>query len=167
MLVEEKYLSSWEGSNEPSNGRVVDANFRWGSEIATDYDRACDIEEWIGLVNVGEGKAIVLGGDETSTTWFPLAESQEGMLVRWIYANSDEEIINKAKSLSNELGKGENFEFRIEDSELILFAACEASDDRIYARLKFKLPSGTYKIVTIEYEDEQTSVICHRFRKTV
>ena len=167
MLIEEKYLPDWEGSDAPSNGRVVEANFRWGLETATDYDRACDVEDWLGLINVGEGKAIVLGGDETATTWVDLIENREGMLIRWIYADSDEDAINKAKSLSDELGKEESFEFKIGDSDLILFSAAESGNYKISPRMKFNLSSGTYKISTIEYKDEQTSIICHRLRKVV
>ena len=167
MVIEQKYLEFWEGSDAPSDGRVVEANFRWGLEVATDYDRACDIEDYIGLIDVGEGKAIVLGGDVLATTWLPLLKSQDGILVRWFYGNSEDEVISIAGSLSDESGKDENFEFTIEDSDLVLFAACESGSDNVYPRLKYSLPKGTYKISTIEYEDEQTSVICHRFRKKI
>jgi hypothetical protein len=136
-------------------------------EVATDYDRACDVEDWLGLINVGEGKAIVLGGDETATTWLDLIESQEGMLIRWIYADSDEDIINRAKTLHNEPGKEEVFEFKVGNSDLILFPAAESGSYKVSPRMKFNLSNGTYKISTIEYEDEQTSVVCHRFRKII
>lgn len=167
LLVEEKHLPFWEGSDAPSKGRVVEADFRSGSDVATDYDRACDIEDWLGLIDVGEGKGIVLSGDETAATWLPLVEKQDGMLVRWIYAGSEDAVVSAAKSLSDKPGKDENVEFSVEDSDLILFAACEGSEDAVNPRLRISLASGTYKIFTIEYEDQQTSVICHRFRKTV
>jgi hypothetical protein len=168
LLVQEKYLPLWEGSDAPSNGRVVQANFRWGLDVATDYDRACDIGDWLGLISVGEGQALVLGGDENATTWLPLEGRQDGMLVRWGYANSEEDAISAAKSLSDKTDKDETLEFSVEESDLILFAACEAGNDKeIYPRLKISLSSGTYKIFTIEYEVGQTSVICHHFRKIV
>ncbi len=167
IVLEQKYLENWEGSDEPSNGRIVEANFRWGLDIATDYDRACDIEDYLGLINVGKGEAIVLGGDELATTWFPLSEDQAGFLIRWNYGNSEFDVINAAKSLINEAGKDENIEFTVKDSNLILFAAAEPGNYQIYPRLKFNLSSGNYKIFTNEYKDEQTSVICHSFRKIV
>ncbi|MGI8882844.1 MAG: Imm21 family immunity protein, partial [Pyrinomonadaceae bacterium] len=82
ILMEQKYLTTWEGSDEPSNGRVIEANSQWVLDVITDYDRACSIEDYLGLINVGEGKAIVLGGDEMATTWFPLSENSEGILIR-------------------------------------------------------------------------------------
>jgi hypothetical protein len=167
ILIEEKYLSNWEGSEEPSNGRVVEANSRWGLEMATDYDRACDVEDYLGLINVGEGKAVVLGGDEMPTTWLALTENQEGFLIRWFYGESEFDVVGAAKSLSDELGKDEDFEFVVGNSDLILFAAAESADDKVYHRLKFNLANGNYKISTIEYENEQTSIVCHRFRKKI
>lgn len=167
ILMEQKYLANWEGCETPSNGRVVEANSRWGLEVATDYDLACDVEDYLGLINVGKGNALVLGGDELATTWFPLSENTEGILVRCEYADSESEIIDFARSLLNEFRKDENIEFVVEDSMLVLFVAAESGDDNVYPRLEFNLAKGTYKISTIERENEQTSVICHRFRKTV
>lgn len=165
ILMQQKYLANWEGSDAPSNGRVVEANSRWDLDIATDYDLACDVEDYLGLIDVGEGKALVLGGDELATTWFPLAENQEGILIRWEYANSESEIVDFAKSLTNEIGKDENIEFSVGNSELVLFVAADHGNNKVYPRLEFKLSKGTYKISTIERENEQTSVICHHFRK--
>ena len=56
ILMEQKYLINWEGCDAPSNGRVVEANSCWGLDVATDYDLACDIEDYLGLINVGKGK---------------------------------------------------------------------------------------------------------------
>lgn len=165
ILMEQQYLANWEGSDEPSNGRVIEANSRWVLDVATDYDRACAIEDYLGLINVGKGKAIVLGGDEMSTTWVPLYKNNEGMLIRWIFGNSESEVVEFAKFLLDEVGKDENIEFTVEDSELVLFVAAESGNDKIYPRLKFSLSKGTYRISTIESEDEQTSVICHHFSK--
>jgi hypothetical protein len=167
ILMEQKYLANWEGCDEPSNGRVIEANSRWGLEVATDYDLACDVEDYLGLINVGKGKALVFGGDELATTWFPLLENHEGILIRWNYGNSESEVIDFAESLADEVEKNETIEFSVENSELALFVAAESGNDKVYPRLNFNLSSGTYKVSTIEREDEQTSIICHHLRKTV
>lgn len=167
ILMEKKYLTNWEGSDASSNGRVVEANSRWGLDVATDYDLACDVEDYLGLIDVGKGKALVLNGDELATTWFSLSENQEGILIRWNYGNSESEVIDFAKSVLDEVKKDENIEFVIEDSKLILFVAAESGNDKIYPRLNFNLSNGTYKISTIERENNQTSVICHHFTKIV
>lgn len=165
LLIEEKYLKFWEGSEAPSNGRIVEADFRWGLDIATDYDKACDVEDWLALIEVGEGKALVLGGEPNPTTWLYL-EEDEGMLVRWIYADSEYDAIESAKLVPNNFGKEEDFEFVVENTNLILFAACESWDDNIYPRLSIALQKGAYRIYTKEYKDEQTWILCQHFRKS-
>ena len=167
ILMEQKYLANWEGSDAPSNGRVVEANSRWGLEAATDYDLACDVEDYLGLIDFSEGKALVLGGDELATTWLPLSENQEGILIRWNYGNSESEVVEFAKFSSDEMEKDENIEFSVNNSKLVLFAAAQSGEDEVYPRLNFNLSNGNYKISTIESENERTSVICHHFRKLV
>jgi hypothetical protein len=103
LLVPGEHLLAWEGSDPPSAGRKVEAKFRWHdpNDPATDYDRACDVEDYLGLIEVGTGKGQVLGGDpEMMTAWLPAGPPGDedtlapgGMLVRWSYAESEEEIL--------------------------------------------------------------------------
>ena len=65
------------------------------------------------------------------------------------------------------LKKMKTLNFLLKDSELVLFVAAESGNNKVYPRLKFNLSNGTYKISTIQREDEKTSVICHHFRKIV
>ena len=57
LLVPGEHLSSWEGIDPPSSGRWVEARFRWHdpNDPATDYDRACDVEDYLGLIEIGTG----------------------------------------------------------------------------------------------------------------
>ena len=52
-------LPLWEGIDPPSEGRRVEASFRWenASAPATDYDRACDVEGYAGVIQVGPARA--------------------------------------------------------------------------------------------------------------
>src|SRR5438270_663817 len=73
LLVPGEHLSSWEGIDPPSAGRHVEAKFRSHdpNDPATDYDRACDIKDYLGLIEIGAGKGLVLGGEPLSTAWWP------------------------------------------------------------------------------------------------
>jgi hypothetical protein len=52
------------------------------------------------------------------------------------------------------------------NSPLVLFSASERGEDKIYSRIEFQLPSGSYRILTSEYaEDDRTAIICHRLLK--
>src|SRR6185295_2304307 len=131
---------------------------------ATDYDRACDVDDWLGLIDVGEGKGLVLGSDPFMTTWLPLADG--GLLVRWVCADSEEALITAAQVIPDNAYVDSGLSLHVGDSPLVLLAACECFDDQIYPRLEFRLLPGEYSIGTIEYDaDENTSLICHRLKR--
>jgi hypothetical protein len=60
-----------------------------GDEMSSDYDRACDVEGFIGLVPVGDTRALVLGDEPSSTAFLP----EHGTFVRWCAAESEEELL--------------------------------------------------------------------------
>jgi hypothetical protein len=71
VVVPEAGLPSWSGSDS--------------GEPEADYDRACEIDDWVGLIPVGGEAALVLGGDPASTAFLP----EQGLFVRWCAAESE------------------------------------------------------------------------------
>lgn len=71
VVIPESVLSSWPGSD------------------GDDYDRACEVDDWIGLVPVGEEVGLVLGGEPASTAFLP----QHGLFVRWCAAESEADFL--------------------------------------------------------------------------
>jgi len=131
LLVARDQLSSWEGTDIPSNGRKVEARFRWNPDgPPTDYDRACDIDDYIGVIDVGTGKGIVLGDEPLMTTWLSLSDG--GLLVRWAYSESENDLISSALTLTDDAYEDSGITFVVTNSPLVLFAACESSEDQIY-----------------------------------
>ncbi|WP_330302993.1 MULTISPECIES: immunity 21 family protein [unclassified Streptomyces] len=60
-----------------------------GDDMSSDYDRACDVDGFIGLVPVGDTRALVLGDEPASTSYLP----EHGTFVRWCAAESEEELL--------------------------------------------------------------------------
>ncbi|GGN52309.1 hypothetical protein GCM10011579_009190 [Streptomyces albiflavescens] len=60
-----------------------------GDDMSSDYDRACDVEGFIGLVPVGDTRALVLGDEPASTSYLP----EHGTFVRWCAAESEDELL--------------------------------------------------------------------------
>ncbi|MET7983541.1 MULTISPECIES: immunity 21 family protein [unclassified Streptomyces] len=60
-----------------------------GDDMSCDYDRACDVDGFVGLLPVGDTRALVLGDDPASTTYLP----EHGTFVRWCAAESEEELL--------------------------------------------------------------------------
>jgi hypothetical protein len=167
LLVAKDHLDAWEGSAVPAEGRNVEARFRWNPDgPATDYDRACDVDDFVGLIDVGPGKALVLGDEPLMTTWLPLKDG--GVLVRWVCADDEEALLAAAHHIPNEDYQDSGLSFTVGDSPLVLLAACESSEDTIYPRIEFEIPPGRYRILTSQYDaDASTSLICHRLQVDV
>jgi hypothetical protein len=85
----------------------VSALGRWGGctqegvivgngEITDDYDRACDLEGWAGVISVGtDGFGLVLA-DEPATTCYL---SERTAFVRWLAADSGAELVEAARAV--------------------------------------------------------------------
>ncbi|MFD0399796.1 Imm21 family immunity protein [Kitasatospora sp. NPDC127121] len=65
-----------------------DALSHW-SGTEGDYDRACEVVELVGVLDLPEGaEALVLGDEPMSTAYLP----EHRVLVRWCYAESEEGV---------------------------------------------------------------------------
>ncbi|MDI3406489.1 Imm21 family immunity protein [Streptomyces cavernicola] len=67
-----------------------------GSDVPDDYDRACDVEGWAGVVELDAGVSVLVLADEPATTCY-LAELN--VFVRWLAADSDAELIESARAV--------------------------------------------------------------------
>ncbi|WP_367324773.1 immunity 21 family protein [Streptomyces sp. HUAS ZL42] len=75
IAVPETVLPFWAGAD--------------GDETASDYDRACEVEGYVGLLPVGDSAALVLGDEPASTAFLP----EHRTFVRWCAANSEDELL--------------------------------------------------------------------------
>lgn len=170
LLLSGEYLSYWEGSDPPSGGRTVEAVFRWNAEngTATDYDRACDINEYLGTIDVGQGRGLVLGDAPMMTTWLPtMSSTPDGMLIRWRYADDEGSVLAALFRIPDDIWEPEKFTFSICVTPLHLFGASYAGKAfHLGEHLIFSLPAGTYALATCEYKpDERTALVLHRFSR--
>ena len=133
LLLPEELLEEWSGVDSPRNGRVVKTKGKWDEDApATDYDRACDVEELIECVEVGAGHGIVLGGEPHPTAFLPRPNG--GLLVRWVQGRTEREVLEALGRIdADDDGTPAFIEAR--PGPLLLFdAACpggEVEEDRV------------------------------------
>jgi hypothetical protein len=84
LLVPGEHLPSWEGVAPPADGRHIEAQFRWNRRDApaTDYDRACDVTGYLGLLSIGTGHGLVLGDELHATAWLAPQQLARAMTTR-------------------------------------------------------------------------------------
>jgi hypothetical protein len=159
ILLPEQLVESWSGLDPPVGGRVVESEGRWDpSGPATDYDRACDVDEAIANIDVGEGRGVVIGGEPAATAFLPTPTG--GLLVRWVRAESEQEILHHLEGRSFETESDAVAMIEAHPGPLALFdAACpggEIEDDKLVVDLH----PGQYIVTAIGFEpDEQTSLM--------
>jgi hypothetical protein len=151
LLLEEDLLKYWNGC------------FSTSEDTPTDYERACSVHDYLGVIVVDSGHGIVLGEEPFSTAWWPSATLGQGFLVRWVYAEDEAAVTYALEHLPNTAWQSTDVEFQVSNDKLLLFdAACSASD--VDERLVIEIPEGWYVAETLHYQpDEQTSLILHRF----
>ncbi|WP_410815531.1 Imm21 family immunity protein [Micromonospora sp. 050-3] len=77
IVVPTTALGEWKGASDHDDDS-------WG-----DYDRACDVDGYVGVLDVGADQALVLADEPASTTYLP----DRRIFVRWLYAVSEAEVI--------------------------------------------------------------------------
>ncbi|MGW5478473.1 Imm21 family immunity protein [Streptomyces sp. NPDC004008] len=121
IVVPESSLSEWSGCTD--DGSVLgDADGR------DDYDRACEVEDWAGVITVGAGPATALVlADEPATTCF-LPEKR--LFVRWLAADSEAELFAGAETvLADSSTAWEDAGLWVTDGPAVLMDSAEAGAD--------------------------------------
>ena len=135
-----------------------------GGYVGSDYDRACAIPGTVGVLGVGEGECVVFGNEQSQATWV-VDEKLQYLLVRWLYADSDEQVFAVLQGLTSEDFEPSEMRFRNTDSELILFDSA-APGIRVSPTksLVLNLPPGEYSIRTgLVVKNEKTALLIHHF----
>lgn len=157
ILLAENHLLSWGGVIPPQEGRLAAATFRWAgaNSPATDYDRACDINDVAGLVEVGTGHSLVLSEGDTPTGWWENSATR-GMLVQGGYGEEETFILSAINKLPENVWKPTSLYMDVEGFPLYLFDAglpganVASSGDYV----TFRLTVGSYSIASAEYKAE-------------
>jgi len=145
LLIESKYLKIWKAG--------IEDEYKKAKEY---YEEAGLINDYIGELNIGSGKCMVISEDVASSTW--ISDSTGGFLVVINYVSdyyTNEGL--KYDTLYNELSKiaddqfvDTNLKYQVTDEELYLFAACDFGNEWLYNYCKLNLLPGDYSIKMIE-----------------
>ena len=147
ILIERKYLDLWAEQKE------------------TLYEKACQIDDYIGNLQLLDISLIVISEEMTHTAWITGEEWGGGIIIGLNYM--DEEIlIENVRKISNDEYSETGVEYKVFDDELYLFPACEVEVGGYYNYNKVHLIPGIYKVKIIEnYIFYNASFILYKFIK--
>ena len=169
ILISDKSYNLWSGILKRSSyleNKIENAN-DFLNPAEADYGRACLIEDYLGIVNIGDDIALVLGDETLRTTVFHSVDNRV-VIVRWYYGESEESV------RSIDLNSIKNWEFSLTlklstDKQYLFDSARDASmlhkENNDYLPVSIK--HGNYEIWTSIYEpDDKTKLIIHKFEET-
>jgi hypothetical protein len=135
------------------------------SHVPTDYDRACAIEGYLGLIDVGVGTGLVLDDEPMQTSFLPVPQQKGVILIRWEWANDEGAILRELAEIQEELWNQTDLSFGVNEGVLVLFdAAC--SGQHTGDSLELSLTKGEYSIATAHFQpDNETSLVLHRMTR--
>jgi Immunity protein 21 len=160
LLISREFLSLWQGIGE--NWFTEDA-------VEADYDRACAVDDYAGLIDVGLGQGLVLGGEPLATTWFHphVGDHRTQLLVRWMYADDEAQIRSSLETIPEDIWEPVPGAFAIGAHLLYLFDSAFSGSEVGTAAcpcLITELPNGLYTVFTGVFQpDDDTSLVLHRF----
>ena len=151
VLVAEGSLESWMGADGPDGGE-------------THYERACAVDDYVGLVPLDGGPAIVLGDEPLRTSW--RATDSGGMLVRWIAAPGEQEIESALATLPEGLPWENVLDFDHPGGAFLLFDAALPGEELPDDHLRAELPAGRWTLGLSAYHpSDDVALLLHRLTR--
>ncbi|MGW1773731.1 immunity 21 family protein [Streptomyces sp. NPDC002104] len=142
IVVPEVVLSSWSGAD--------------GDASETDYDRACGVDGYAGLVAVGQVEALVLGDDPASTSFLP----ERGLFVRWCAAASEEELLGSIDvALAEAVWEPEQM-WDVPGAGVLFDAAWPGGELEPDNHLRVELEPGRYSVRAAYVEPNPETWLC-------
>lgn len=145
ILMPAAVRAHWSGIELPRDGRDIAARFRWNASDApaTDYDRACDIDDYVAILDVASSWGIVLGQEPLPATWQSMRDGS--VLIARLYTS---EI-----GTPSELPDTGNLEWTTvgfidsDGSPAVLFDSTEVGwEEPVLPSLDVGLPAGRYAV---------------------
>ena len=165
LLLSEQSFGNWGGVLALASGPAAHASYIPGGKPSV-YDRACSVEWYIGLIEIGAEQGVVLGGEPLRTAWLPVRGKSGGIIVRWVFGESESEFLGWLEKIPEAIFRSDGT-LVVKEPKLFLFDAAVAGRNvkkRPEEYLSIELEPGTYEITTAVCQpDAWTSMVVHRF----
>lgn len=128
MAIPEAVLPFWAGAD--------------GDETSSDYDRACDIDGYVGLLPVGDTRALVLGHEPAPTAYL----AEHGTFVRRHAADSEAELLAEVPAALDAAAWEPEMEWRVPGPVVLCDAARPGDALRQKDHVRVELDPGHYGV---------------------
>ncbi|MGE3467766.1 MAG: Imm21 family immunity protein [Pyrinomonadaceae bacterium] len=139
----------------------------WNSgspESLSDYERACSIDGYLGVLDVQKGQALVLG-DEPMRTSVKRLEQDEVIIVRWVWASNETQVIESLPlALESADWLETNLTIRHSSETFVIFDSAEQLSETSNI-LEIPFSAGLGRISTLEFKpNDSVFLVLHRIK---
>lgn len=157
ICVERDLAISWRG--------VASKVLNPSVEAASDYDRACAVRDYAGVISVGGGSALILGDMPLETS---IWERDDGnvLIVRLFYVDSEESVLKALREIDDRCFENpdESISFEIGSGKMVIFDSAISWIEEEKKTLEFEVSPAKYLILSKIYNpDSRTSLLLHEF----
>lgn len=137
IAVPESVLAAWAGADDED-------------EEAGDYGRACAVEGYAGMIDVGGKQALVLGDEPAPTTYLP----EHSLFVRRLAADSEEAARAALGKALEEAKWEESTNWDVSGPVVLFDSAYSAEDLDSTGSLRIDLAPGRYRVESAYVEPD-------------
>ncbi|MFG3706029.1 Imm21 family immunity protein [Micromonospora sp. NPDC047670] len=154
VVVPATALSAWRGAADGFDPDDLDT---WG-----DYGRACAVEGYAGVVQVGDAEALILADEPATTTYLP----ERRLFVRWIFADSEAEVVRLVPDAVDRADWEDAGSWTTTGPAELFDAALSGDEAEPTGHLRVEVEPGTYRLRTarVEIGDATTLGLVHLAR---
>ncbi len=147
-MVRTKDLALWKGIRSDAD--------------VSDFDRACAVDDYLGVAEFAGGVAVVLGDDPFPTAFLPAPMVGGGYLLRWLWGEDEEDAVEALHRIRPEDWTSEELIFDAGDGRLTLLDSLHPGSEAPQ-HIDIELGPGRYAIATANVQpDENLCLMVHR-----
>jgi hypothetical protein len=161
VCIERGNAAQWLGVGGTNFGNGIHTKF------SSDYERACDVQDYLGVIPLNTGFAVVLG-DMPLETRVSYGTGDVPFIVRIFYADQGVDVVEKLNDLTilDEIDPVESVNVEIREREIVIFDSAYSFSEVGDAYLSLDFQPGKYIVVSKLFEpDERSSLLIHEFRR--
>src|SRR5438874_13557606 len=98
LVLDSQLLEYWHGVPDDYFDNIAPVEDT--SMVPSDYDRACEVNDYVGCMTVGPGQGLVLNDEPLITTWWSIPRARSGMFVRLHWAPDEDAVLAALREIS-------------------------------------------------------------------
>ncbi|BBC97364.1 hypothetical protein SRO_6188 [Streptomyces rochei] len=111
-------------------------------ELDTDYDRACEVSGYAGLLPVGDSAALVLGDEPAATSYLP----EHTAFVRWSAADSERDLLAGVPAALKTAVWEQELRWQVPGPVVLFDSAWPGGEADRQEHLRVPLTAGSYAV---------------------